>query len=339
MRAISAILLLAALAARAQQDPLEKGIAEFHRGDYAAAQVSLEKAADSPQRRTFLALARAAGGNCDAARPDLAQQFAESPDTELRRLTGLALSQCHLTQEHYDEALAVLARLKSLYPGDADVLYQAARVHMKAWNGALFEMFQKVPSSYRVNQISAEVFEIQGRYAEAAAEYRKAIEKNPAALDLHYRLGRALLLQSHSPENLALARREFEAELGLNPSDAVAEYEIGQILLTGQDAAAAVKRFERAATLDPGFAEALQAVAKARMDAKQYGAAIALLEKVVHLQPANESAHYSLMMAYRNSGRPADAAAQQAALDKLRQAPEGEFTDFLKRLGDKAPPQ
>jgi tetratricopeptide (TPR) repeat protein len=339
MRAISAILLLATATAHAQQDPLEKGIAEFHRGDYAAAQASLAKAANSPKRSAFLALARAAGGHCDTVRSDLAKQFAETPDTELRRLTGLALSQCDVAKGHYDEAIPVLARLKSIYPGDADVLYQSARVYMKGWNDTLFEMFQKVPSSYRVNQISAEIFEIQGRYAEAAAEYRKAIEKNSAALDLHFRLGRALLLESHSPENLAQARKEFEAELSLNPGDAVAEYEIGQILLTGGDSAGAVTRFERAAALDPGFAEALQAVAKARMDAKQYSEAIALLEKVVRLQPANESAHYSLMMAYRNAGRAADAAAQQAALDKLRQAPEGEFTDFLKRLGDKAPQQ
>ena len=96
---------------------------------------------------------------------------------------------------------------------------------------------------------------------------------------------------------------------------------------------------QRAVRLDPSFAEALQAVAKARMDAKQYGEGIALLERVVKLQPGNESAHYGLMMAYRNAGRMADAAAQQAELDKMRQAPEGEFTDFLKRLGDKAPAQ
>src|ERR1700691_4708862 len=320
MRAISAILLLAPLAAHGQQD-------------------SLGKVAESPQRRAFLALAQAAGGHCVAAMPDLAKQFAETPEPELRRLAGLALSQCDLAQGHYDEAVPVLARLKTLYPGDADVLYQTARLHMRAWNDTLFEMYRKAPSSYRVNQISAEIFEIQGRYAEAAAEYRKAIEKNPGALDLHFHLGRALLLQSHSPEDLGLARREFEAELNLTPADAVAEYEIGQILLTGQDSAAAVKRFERAASLDPAFAEALQAVAKARMDAKQYGEGIALLEKVVRLQPGNESAHYSLMLAYRNAGRTADAAAEQAALDKLRQAPEGEFTDFLKRLGDKAPQQ
>jgi tetratricopeptide (TPR) repeat protein len=339
MRVISTALLLTAVLARAQDDPLQKGIAEFHRGQYAAAEAWLEKAPDSPQRRTFLALTRAATGHCDTAQPDLAEQFANSADPELRRLAGLAVTQCQLAEGHYDDAVPVLARLKALYPSDADVLYQCARLHMRAWNDTLYEMFRKTPSSYRVNQISAEVFEIQNRYAEAIAEYRKAIEKNPAALNLHFRLGRALLLESHSPDNLALARREFEAELALNPTDAVAEYELGQILLVSQQPAEALKRFERAVGLSPNFPEALQAVAKARIDAKQYPEAIILLEKVVRLQPANESAHYSLMLAYRNAGRTADAAREQAELDKLRQSPQGEFTDFLKRLGEKAPKQ
>ena len=339
MRAISFLSLLAIASALAQQDPLAEGIAEFNRGRYAEATVALEKAPDSPQRRTFLALSRAATGHCDTAQHDLAAEFENSGDAALRRLSGLALSQCQVAQGQYDEAVRVLARLKNLYPSDADVLYQSARLHMKAWNDMLYEMFQKAPASYRVNQISAEIFEIQNRYPEAVSEYRKAIEKNPAALNLHFRLGRALLLQSHSPENLDLARREFEAELALNPTDAVAHYEIGQILLAGGQQAEAVKHFESAAALNPEFPEALQAVAKGRMDARQYADAAALLEKVVRLQPRNESAHYSLMMAYRDAGRAADAAREQAELDKLRQAPEGEFTDFLKRLGEKAPKQ
>jgi tetratricopeptide (TPR) repeat protein len=337
MRAISALLVFAAAFALGQEGPLQKGIAEFNRGQYSAALASLEKAPESPQRGTFLALTRAAMGPCDAAQPALAEQFDKNTDSELRRLAGLALSQCSLAEGHYDEAVPVLARLKTLYPSDADVLYQTARLHMKAWNDTLFEMFQKVPSSYRVNQVSAEIFEIQGHYAESAAEYRKAIEKNPAALNLHFRLGRVLLMQSHAPENLALARREFEAELALNPGDAVAEYEVGQILLTGGQTADAVQHFERAAAISPEFPEALEAIGKARLEAKQYAEAINLLEKAVRLQPKNEPAHYSLMMAYRDAGRTADATREQAALDKLRQAPEGEFTDFLKRLGEKAP--
>src|SRR5579862_604114 len=337
MRAISAFLMLAACSAWGQVDPLQEGIAEFNRGHYRAAVTSLQKASGGPRRETFLALARAGLGQCDAVRSDLATRFEQNADPDLRRLAGLAMSQCDLARGRYVDALPVLARLKELYPSDPDVLYQTARLHMKAWNDTLFEMFQKTPGSYRVNQVSAEIFEIQERYADAAAEYRKAIAKNPAALNLHFRRGRVLLLQSHAPENLTLARREFEAELALNPGDAVAEYEMGQILLTGQQPAEALQHFERAAQISPDFPEALEAVAKARAGAGQYPQAIALLERVVRLQPGNESAHYSLMLAYRNAGRAADDAREQAELDKLRQAPEGEFTDFLKRLGEKAP--
>jgi Tfp pilus assembly protein PilF len=340
MRAISALALFAALIAQgAPDDALQKGIEEFHKGRYAAAEAALERAPDSAQRRTFLALAGAATGHCDRVEKQLAEEFEQTQEADLRRLAGLALTQCQLSKGRYDDAVPVLARLKALYPSDADVLYQAARLHMRAWNETLYEMYQKTPSSYRVNQISAEVFEIQNRYPEAVSEYRKAIEKNPAAVNLHFRLGRALLLESHSPDQLALAQAEFEKELALNPADAVAEYEIGQILIAGQQNAGATKRFERALEISPGFAEALQALAKLRVDAKQYAEGISLLEKVVRLQPANESAHYTLMRAYRDSGRSADAAREQAELDKLRQTPQGEFTDFLKRLGEKAPKQ
>ncbi len=336
MRGISAIFVLAIGCAQGQNSPLAQGIDAFNRGEYGAALQSLDRAPEGPQRSVYQALARAGLGKCGAAEPELRVSFGSVADAPLRRLAGLALVQCDLAAGRYDEALPVLAKLKALYPADADVLYETARLHMRAWNDTLFEMFEKTPGSFRVNQLSAEIFEIEGRYTEAAAEYRKAIEKNPRALNLHFRLGR-VLAESHSAENLAQARQEFEAELRLNPGDAAAEYEVGQILAAGQQPAEAVRHFERAAALNPNFAEALEAVAKARMDAKQYAEAIGLLERVVALQPANETAHYRLMMAYRNAGRPADAAREQAAMDKLRQAPEGEFTDFLKRLGEKAP--
>lgn len=79
MRAISGLLLVLA-AANAQPDWLEKGISEFHHGDYAAAQASLQQASDSPRRAAFLALARAAGGGATPREPI-------SPKSSRRRLT------------------------------------------------------------------------------------------------------------------------------------------------------------------------------------------------------------------------------------------------------------
>jgi len=325
------------------QDPVAKGIEEFHQGKYEAAKSTLEQALKHKSRdahaRTFLALARAATGGCDIASNDLYDAFTNNRDSDLRRLAGLALVQCHLAHDRMEAAIPVALALQREFPADPDVLYQAARLHMKAWNDVVFQMFQKTPASYRVNQISAEIFEIQGRYADAINEYRKAIEKNPAAINLHFRLGRALVLQSHSPGALSAARREFEAELQLNPSDAVAEYEIGQILLSENKPQEAGPRFERALALSPDFGEALLSVAKIRADERHYDEAIPLLERAVCLQPANESAHYNLMLAYRNAGRTADAQREKSEVDKLKRPPSGEFTDFLKKLGEKAPNQ
>jgi tetratricopeptide (TPR) repeat protein len=319
------------------------GIEAFRGGRYGQARQILEKVVSAaPQdaaARTFLALSRAATGACDAARADLEKQFANNPDASLQRLAGIALVQCALAQSRIADTWPVLDKLQKRFPDDADVIYETARVHMKAWNDAVFQMHQKTPASFRVNQLSGEIFETQSRYQEAAAEYRKAIQKNPAALNLHFRLGRALLLQSHDPANLREARKEFEAELVLNPSDAVAEYEVGQILLTEQNPKLAAGRFEKAAALDPAFAEPLVALAKTRSDAKQYNEAIPLLQRAVNLQPASESAHYSLMLAYRNAGRLEDAQREKAIFDKLSKPPEGEFTEFLKKLGEKAPKQ
>jgi len=326
------LMVLASALLFAQASSVADGIAAFNRGDYKTARVDLERSPRDPQARLFLAFIKAATGECEAALPDLAKAFSSG---ENRRVAGIALAQCHFAAKRFAEAGVIIAQLEKEFPADADVLYVSADYHMKAWNDAIHRMYQKAPSSYRVDQLSAEVFETQGKYSEAIAEYRKAIAKNPKALNLHYRLGRALLQQSHDPAVLKQARLEFEAELSLNPSDAVAEYQVGQILMAEQKKSEASAHFERAAELRPDFPEALIAIAKLRSDAKRYADAIALLERAVKLQPRNEMAHYNLMMAYRNAGRAADAQSEKVELDKLQKPPEGEFADFLKRLGDK----
>ncbi len=252
-----------------------------------------------------------------------------------KRIAGLAQAQCLIAAKRFAEAGPIVAQLEKDFPADPDVLYVAASYHMKAWNDVIYRMYQNAPSSYRVDQLSAEVFETQGKYTEAVAEYRKAIAKNPVAINLHYRLGRALLQQSHDPAALELARKEFEAELKLNPADAVAEYQVAQILTAEQKRPEAAPHFERAAILSPDFPEALIAVAKLRSDDKRYPDAITLLERAVKVQPRNETAHYNLMLAYRSAGRNADAQREKTELDKLQKPPEGEFTNFLKKLGDK----
>jgi tetratricopeptide (TPR) repeat protein len=326
------------LTMHAQTGALAEALDLFHQGQYLASEQRLQTVLKTdPQNVTgkaFLALSQAATGRCSEATAGLESTFADNADKTVQRLAGLGLARCQIAAEQFEKALAVLYRLKQLHPEDADVLYETARAQMKAWNGVVQEMFEKTPASFRVNQLSAEIFEIQGRYTEAVAEYRKAIEKAPNTLNLHYRLARALLMESHEPAALEAARKEFEAELALNPNDAVAHYQIAQILEAQQKGEQAVPSLERAIEIDPEFPEALTALGRARLTAARYDEAITLLEKAVQLTPQSESAHYTLMLAYRNAGRREDAQRQSQRLNELQKSPEGEFTEFLRRIGE-----
>jgi hypothetical protein len=148
---------------------VEEGIAAFNQGDYAAAIRTLRSAPASESRDLFLALSEAGTGKCSDAMPALERRY-EAPG--LRRLASLALIQCLIAADRIPDALPVAARLESEFPADADVLYQSARLHMRAFNDAVSRMYQRAPSSFRVNQLSGELFELQGRVPEAMAEYR-----------------------------------------------------------------------------------------------------------------------------------------------------------------------
>ena len=327
---VCAILLV--LPAAMADEAFKQGLELFQDGKYSAAREQLARSIDK-KAPVMTAIVDATLGRCADALITL-RAAVSAADPMTAKLAGLAAARCSIAGQKFDRALNLLATLKTQHPKDPDILYETARLHLKGWNEAISSMFNASPASYRVNQLSAEIFEIQGRSDDAVREYRKAIEKSPNTLNLHYRLGRALLLKSHEPEALAEALLEFKAELELNPNDAVAEYQAGQILQVLGKPEEAVPHFERAVALDGDFPEALVALAKEHTRAQRHQEAIQLLEHALALHPESEPAHYSLMLAYRNAGRRDDAQRIQLALEQLQATPEGEFNEFLKRIGE-----
>jgi len=332
IKILPALLLLTTVALAST--PLDDGMAAFNEGRYSVALSKLTEASKNSgdkTARTFLALTQAALGDCKAALPGLTP--VRPADGDIYRLAGLAAVKCYSNLGEDAKTYGLLKNLEQQFPNDPDVLYLGAKLHMKAFNDATFAMFRRTPSSYRVHELSGEIFEVENRYSDAVAEYRKAIELNPNAPELHFRLGRAILLQSHNPESLEQAAAEFRSELKLSPEDGACEFQLGQIARVQGNAAAAKPHFERAVRLSPTFVQALIALGKLHSQQKQYDQAIALLSRATQLQPANESAHYALLTAYRDSGQMEKAKQEKTILDKLQKPPEGEFSDFLKKLG------
>jgi len=309
----------------------DQGIRAFNEGRYSVALTELTEAAKDPndkQAQLFLALTQAATGNCASALPTLTALPQE-------QLAGIAAVKCYSATGSETKAFELLDEMAAHWPTNADVIYLKAKLHMKAFNDATLAMFQRTPASYRVHQLSAEIFEVQGRYDEALAEYQKAIDMNPQAPDLHFRLGRAILLAGHNTESLSKAAVAFQNELKLNPEDGACEFQLGQIAQVEGNKPEAKAHFEKALTLSPQFVQAMIALGKMETPDK----AIPLLMKAVELQPANETAHYALLTAYRNAGQMDKAKEEKAILDKLQKPPEGEFSEFLKKLGEKPPAQ
>ena len=316
---------------------VDDGIAAFRDGRYSVALAKLKSASGNSTARAFLGLTEAALNDCPAALPKLTD--VNDSTTDLYRLANLAAVKCYSSSGNEAKAFSVLNELERKFPNDADVLYLKAKLHMRAFNDTTFTMFQRVPGSYRVHELSAEIFEVQNRYSEAAEEYRKATAINPSAPDLHFRLGRALLMQNHESASLDQAAEEFRAELKLNPEDGACEYQLGQIAQVKGQSTEAKEHFARAVTLSPNFVQALIALGKIHTQEKKWPQAISLLSRATALQPANETAHYALLTAYRDSGDIERSRVEKAKLDTLQKPPAGEFSDFLKKLGEKKPEQ
>jgi tetratricopeptide (TPR) repeat protein len=335
-----AILAAATTVALLAQSARQEGIQAFEQGRYSVALSKFDEVAKDGRDSiavTFRALSQAALGDCTRALPVLTPMLTKENASEpkLVRLAGLAAAKCYVTAGDTGKAATAYQSLQARFPNDADVLYAVAKFHMKAFNDATFAMFQRTPASYRVHELSAEIFEVENRYSEAVAEYRKALEMNPTASELHFRLGRALLLQSHSAEALTQAAAEFRSELKLSPEDGACEFQLGQIAQVQGNTADATAHFERAIELSPNFVQALISLGKLASADKNYARAIELLSRATAAQPANEAAHYALLTAYRDSGQMDKAKAEKAILDRLQKPPEGEFSNFLKKLGEK----
>ena len=174
-------------------------------------------------------------------------------------------------------------------------------------------------------ELNAEALEIQGKWDEAAKEYRLVLQKNPRLPGIHFRLGRLLLSRPNPGPTVAEdAKKEMQQELEIDPTNAGAEYVLGELARQAQDLDEAVKHFSKATELNPNFADAYLGLGMALLAEKKYPEAVAPLEKAVKLQPANPAGHYSLATDYSRTGRREDADREFALQQKTTPAgPQG----------------
>ena len=261
-------------------------------------------------------IALAEQGRCPEALPILKRAIHSTNDPQLQKRIGLDGIQCAMTHNMPYDSLVFLDVLSRNFPNDPEVLYAATHAFSDLSVFSSQTLAREAPFSYQVHLLNAEALETQGKWDDAAAEYRKIIEINPMLPGIHARLGRALLAgPKPTPENVAEAKKSFEQELEINPRDASAEYVLGELARNAGDSASAIEHYKRATRFDNGFAEAYLGLGTALVSAKRFTEAIPPLEAYEKLAPESPTGHYQLALAYAGAGR-RDDANREAALQR-----------------------
>jgi tetratricopeptide (TPR) repeat protein len=290
----------------------------------------------------------AESGHCDEALPILKKAIHQTLDRNLKKRVGLDGIHCAMTHDAPYESLDFLDVLGRDFPNDPEVLYAATHAYSDLSIHASHELMREAPFSYQVHQLNAETLESQGKWDEAAAEYRKILEINPLVPGIHARLGRALLSKTPlTSEIVEEVKRNFEQELEIDPNNASAEYVLGDLAKNENDTSAAIRHFSRATKLDTGFSDAYLALGMALVSAKRFEEAIPPLEAYAKLAPDSPTGHFQLALAYAGAGRKADAnreaALQRQTAETLeqvkRKVQEGLMQQQSPAQGDTAPEQ
>lgn len=317
------------------------GVLLYGSAKFEPAREALQKALTldpaSQRAELFLALSEADLRQCALAKPILARRFASEPAGKLQRLVGLALLGCELDDADSMPALQTAARLKQLYPGDEDVLYESAGLYTRLWNQSAGELMARHPESYRVHELAGEVYEAQNNYDQAIREYSLAIEKNPKLTQMHFRIGQLYLRQAAADAD-DKAMSEFQKEKLIDPQSALSDLAMADIQLHRQNLDEAKALYQEAATLDPALLDARVGLAKVQVEQHDIASAVGELKSIIAEHPENASAHYVLMLAYRQQKKMPEASDEMTIFNRLQTEKNETFQNKMNALLNATPP-
>ena len=244
----------------------------------------------------------AKSGHCKEALP-LLKKALQTSDKDHQREAGLAGIRCAMVNNQFDAAGDFLRLLKREFPHDPEVLYVSVHTYSDLATRASQELATSAPNSAPAHELNAESLEMQGKWEQAEKEYQVVLQQNPLLPGIHFRLGRLLLSKPNpTPDAAEEAKKEFQQELKIDPSNAGAEYVLGELSRQAQQWDDAIAHFSRAAKLDGGFGDAFLGWGMTLIATKRFPEAVTPLERAVRLEPANPAAHYNLAVAYARSG-------------------------------------
>jgi len=282
-----------------------------------AAQVlqrGLEINRDMPSASALLGIALYEIGDYAAAKPRLEVALRANPNDGNAALY-LANDLIHLGE--FEKAAERLQLLSRQQPKNEEVWYLLGKVYMQLSQSSLAKLNEINPNSYLSHQISGEVMESMNNLDGALLEYKKAVELAPEKPGTHYHLANAywsLLLWEP-------AKKEFTAELAIDPKNCQAQWKLGDILIEQQaEPQNSLTELDKALALCPDLPEAHEDRGRVLLKLERYEEAAKDLQIAATADPAEPRPHFLLSQAYRALGRTREAQAEMGTFSKLQEA-------------------
>jgi tetratricopeptide (TPR) repeat protein len=333
-------------------EKLEPGIAEVHatlaaiyfkQREYelsvSEVRAALKIKPSLPKLDSLLGLGLSELGQFKEALPHLEKGFKQTVDTEVRRMCGLQLLRAYSGLNRDSDAVETSLALDKQFPDDPEVLYHTGRIYGNFAYFVMTKLHEKAPGSIWMLQAQGEANEAQKEYDAAIVAFNHVATLDPRRPGIHYRLGRIYLSRlrnTQSPEDRQAAKREFLAELDIDPGNGNAAYELAKMSADENDLNDARERFETLISRFPDFEQALVGIGGVYLQSQAGAQAVAPLERATKLDPNDEVAWYRLALAERAANHPDEA---QKALQTFRKLHEASSTSNKPPATDEVTPQ
>jgi len=302
------------------------GLAQLREGEPDTAQASLAKASELKpailSAHMFRGIALFQMNSVGEAIAQLNEELKLQPENA-EALTWLGIAELQAGKPEL--AAAPLDRASALRPGDQNILLYQVRAHTLAAQEAFRALFKIDPDSAFVHRAQAEIFAESEQPDKAIAEYEAALKRTPSDPELYEALGDQEQKVSHTAE----ATKAYQSELAINPTSAIALFNLGKIQVETGDAEQGVALLQRAvqAHASPAPTDFYLGLGLSKLGKNEEAAK--WLEQVLENSPSDlikQRDYYELVRVYQKLNRKADS---DRALEELRKlkaqaAPNGE---------------
>jgi tetratricopeptide (TPR) repeat protein len=292
-----------------------------------------------PKLDSLLALSLSELGRFNEALPHLEKGFKQTTDPDVRRMCGLQLLRAYSGLQRDSDAVETSLALNKLFPDDPEVLYHTGRIYGNFAYIVMEKLHDKAPNSIWMLQAQGEANESQNNYDSAIVAFNHVLVLDPRRPGIHYRLGRVYTSRfrtSAKPEDRDAAKREFQAELQVDPGNGNARYELAQMAAADNNFDEARKQYEEVLTRFPDFEQALVGLGGLHLQNQAPTQAVAPLQHATELDPQDEVAWYRLAQAQRAAG---NREAAQRALETFRTLHAASTANTKPPSADEVTPQ